>query len=126
MVRVDFGGSQDRPTLWLFIDSAESHNRLCDLLLRLFEGALEQVICGNEQDFALLPAVSNLLLVAAAPDYVNEVDVASVGPQHEFRWKLSRARWLEVMYKLEELSPRSNQYFDYPNLTICVGLARRR
>lgn len=124
MVRVDFGESQHGPTLWIFIDSAESHNRLCNLLLRLFEGASQQVVCGDEQDFALLPPVSNLLLLAASPGGGNEVDVVTAGPRHEFRWKLSRTDWLEVMYQLEELSPKSNRYFEYPNLTISIGLAR--
>jgi hypothetical protein len=126
MVRVDFGESEHGPTLWIFIDSAESHNRLCDLLLRLFEGGLEQVACGDEQDFTLLPPVANLLLIAEPPGCGNEVDVVTAGPQHEFHWKLSRTQWLEVMYNLEELSPRSNHYFEYPNLTISIGLARTR
>jgi|SRR5580692_3043200 hypothetical protein len=123
MIVIDYGETQDGPTVWLVIDSVAEFTSFHELVAQLSHGDVVMVDCRKSAGlFSLMPDVSNLLLNVVPANQNSRVELANDEHGRLISWKLSRDGWQEALALMEGLAPASHQYFDYPKATVIVSM----
>lgn len=123
MIRIDYGETQDGPTVWLMIDTETAFERFRELLAQLSDGQLKVVDCRELGEiFSLMSGVSSCLFASVAPNESGHVDVTRDERGYSIAWELSRDSWRQALPLIVGMTPASHQYFDYPEATVIVSL----
>jgi hypothetical protein len=129
MIDLDFGDSEDVPTLWIIVNDRKDFAPLRQLVFELLNGKRDSIdvfsydVFSYQEMFRGSPSVQGLSLTARADVNRGEVDIKSGISGYGLIWKQPRLDWDSALQKIDAMHPGSgHQYFDYPNITIVVSV----
>jgi hypothetical protein len=123
MIRIDYGETQDGPTVWLMIEGETEFGHFRELLTELSDGQLKVIDCRDQRDiFSFMSGVSSCLFASVAPSESGHVNLTNDDQGYSITWKLSRDSWRQALPIIDGITRASHQYFDYPEATVIVSL----
>jgi hypothetical protein len=124
MIDLDFGDSQDVPTLWIIVNDRKDFFPLRQLALELSNGSRHSIdVLSDRELFRASASVQSLNLVAAPETKKGKVDISPGISGNGFVWKQPALDWDTTLQKLDGMrSGPGHQYFDYRNITIMVSV----